>query len=249
MELRSLTPVLCGFLLMSEFDEWLLAELWHPMLHLEPAYRAFRGIWAQLVGRHVQNQVAFELYAHAVNGWMLHASDFGAHLLRTLERIKQDHRQEFKRNRWRDIRSRPDRINLIANEALGNLDDIRQRIAIDSANREREDYKKLWDHYFPTSKDRGLPSHGDIDRLKNRLTRIGRPIRDHRNTVSAHPTAPIRRPAAWRHVRRAFVAQRTVVETLYFLRTRGSLLSDLPTANTEADLAAAVLSELIVGAA
>jgi hypothetical protein len=177
------------------FDDWLLSHLWHPILRLDPPYRALRETHTQLVGREIRNQVAFEIYSHAVNGWMIHMSDFGRRLLETLEEIKQNHRQEFRRNRWREIQANPDRINMIANADVEVLADIRMRIAIDTANRERAHYKRLWDHYFPTSHERGIPSHADINSLKERLGRIGQPIRDHRNTIAAHPEAVDKLPA------------------------------------------------------
>jgi hypothetical protein len=230
---------------MPDFEEWLLAELWHPMLQLDPPYRALRGTWTQLVGRQIRNQVAFEIYAHSVNGWMIHASDFGRRLLEILERIKQDHRREFRRNRWRDIKADPGRINVITNGDREMSAEIRQQIAIDSTNRDCDQYKRLWDRYFPSSREQGIPSHADIDTLKRRLARIGRPIRDHRNTIAAHPEAANKLPASWRHIQRAFIAQRAVVSALYFLRTRGSLLFDLPSAEAEADATAAALARVM----
>jgi hypothetical protein len=232
---------------MSDFEEWILTELWHPMLQLDPPYRALRGTWTHLVGRQIANHDAFEIYAHAVNGWMIHASAFGQRLLEILERIKQDHRREFRRNRWRDIKADPGRINLIANGDVESLAEIRLRVAIESTNRDRDQYKRLWDRYFPSSREQGVPSHADIDSLKHRLARIGRPIRDHRNTIAAHPEAANKLPASWRHIQRAFIAQRAVVSALYFLRTSGSLLFDLPSAEAEADAAATALARVITG--
>lgn len=230
---------------MDEFDEWLLAQLWHPMLRLDPPYRALRATWARLVGHQIGNRVAFELYGHALNGWMIHASDFGRHLQSVLEQIKQHHRHEFRRNRWRDI-SADHRANVFGLDDPELLAEIRQRVAIDSANRDREQYKKVWDQWFPTSREKGVPSHDDINVLKERLARIGKPLRDHRNTVAAHPEATDKLPAAWRHVNRAFVAQRAVVTGLYFLKTRGSLMFDLPDAEREAEAAAEALANIII---
>jgi hypothetical protein len=217
------------------------------MLKLEGQHLALRLTWRRVAGRQVVNDIAYTLYVHALNAWIIELSDFGRVLQQRLEEIKQHHRRQFRRNRWKEIRANLSRISLVGDLAGRDANELRQELAVQAANQDRAEFKAIWDHYFPTSHSCGLPSHRDIDRLKARLARIGRPIRDHRNTVSAHPDAQVRLVADWRHISRVFTAARRVVRVLFYLNTRGGLLFETPETDRQARQIAGVLADAICG--
>jgi len=143
--------------IMVSYEKHLKESFFEDLLKLKALRECLYKVLGHLRCQSPNNELTYEVYNQAVHGYIIELSEFGKNFLEFFCEIKGQYLNVLKRNRWKK-----------------------------HAN--FEELKQLWDCTFPSEKSRekGQPSHDDLDRLKSKVKNSGGKILNHRNKISAH---------------------------------------------------------------